>query len=279
MKRNRNQAVRNSSRHGAAMQSKIQKGRGKVRPSPVSPSIALFLEGDGLSEEIVDLSEAEYAALKRAAAPSGGGILMFMANLGLEKIGWIGGIRHRSATGSGSAACNHQRKTLTFRSINDSWAELAHLNLDERQSCLLKRVAAATGLTWDELFAFVLDRQLEAFFPPDDPYIFSVREDATREITINLRAAERATIALRAMAEEMMRRLEAFREKQPLPGRGFLAELPGLFSLVERLSISADVSIADAGAHWHCSARPALLESHPTPGAQAARPIDQRRAA
>ena len=67
------------------MQSKIQKGRGKVRPSPVSPSIALFLEGDGLSDEIVDLSEAEYAALKRAAVPSGAGILMFMAKAALEK--------------------------------------------------------------------------------------------------------------------------------------------------------------------------------------------------
>src|ERR1039457_995406 len=88
MKPNQSQAVRNSSRHGAAMQSKIQKGGAKARPTPVSPSIALFLEGDGLSEEIVDLSEAEYAALKRAAGPGGDGILMFMANAALERAVW-----------------------------------------------------------------------------------------------------------------------------------------------------------------------------------------------
>ena len=88
MKPNQSQAVGNSSRHGAAMQSKIQKGGAKARPTPVSPSIALFLEGDGLSEEIVDLSEAEYAALKRAAGPGGDGILMFMANAALERAGW-----------------------------------------------------------------------------------------------------------------------------------------------------------------------------------------------
>jgi hypothetical protein len=36
------------------------------------------------------LSKAEYTALKRAADPSGDGILMFMANAALEKIGWPG---------------------------------------------------------------------------------------------------------------------------------------------------------------------------------------------
>jgi hypothetical protein len=111
MKRNRNQAVRNSSRHGAAMQSKIQKGRGKVRPSPVSPSIALFLEGDGLSEEIVDLSEAEYAALKRAAVPSGAGILMFMANAALEKAGWPGS--SNPSKGGLTAACQFPGGNVT----------------------------------------------------------------------------------------------------------------------------------------------------------------------
>ena len=87
MKRNLNQAVRNSSRHGAAMQSKIQKGGGKVRPPSISPHIALFLEADGgISEEIIDLTTAEYAALKRAAAPSDDGILLYMSNAALEKI-------------------------------------------------------------------------------------------------------------------------------------------------------------------------------------------------
>ena len=41
-----------------------------------------------MSEEIIDLSKSEYAALKRAAAPAGSGLLMFMANAALEKAGW-----------------------------------------------------------------------------------------------------------------------------------------------------------------------------------------------
>ena len=40
-----------------------------------------------MSGEVIDLSKVEYAALKRAAAPSGSGILMFMANVALKKIG------------------------------------------------------------------------------------------------------------------------------------------------------------------------------------------------
>jgi hypothetical protein len=191
MKRNRNQAVRNSSRHGAATQTKIQK--------------------------------------------------------------------------RGSAAGIDKGRGLAFRFINDSGATLASLKLDERQSTLLQRVAAATGLTWGELFAFILDRQLEAFFPSDDTAIFSVREDATGEIDRNFEKAERAATAVRAVSEEMTFRLQTFVEKQPLPNRGFLAQLPGMFCLIERLSVSAHVGMADARTHWTGSARPALLEHHTAP--------------
>lgn len=65
------------------------RSRATLRPESNDPCIALFPEGDtSLSEEIVDLSKAEYASLKRAAAPSGSGILMFMANAALDKAGW-----------------------------------------------------------------------------------------------------------------------------------------------------------------------------------------------
>ncbi len=95
MKRNQNQAGRNASRRRPALQSKIQKGGGNIPPAPIAPNIALFLEADGgFSKEAVDLSLAEYAALKRASARSGDGILMFMANAALEKCSIVGRAEH-----------------------------------------------------------------------------------------------------------------------------------------------------------------------------------------
>lgn len=255
-----------------AAQSKIQNGGGKVRPPSISPSIALFLEaGGGLAEEAIDLSQAEYAALQRAAAPTDSGVLMFMANLALEKIGWPSMAIESKTTQSRqrevrsakalSAAGIHKGKMLTFHFTDPSGAELAHLSLDERQSSLLERVAAATGLTFEELFCFIMDRQFEGFFPPGDHDVFSIREDATREVDTGLRSADRATTALRAVSEEVADRLQAFREKQALPDGRFLADLPGIFSLIRRLAISADIGTADALMHWTNSVRPALLES------------------
>jgi uncharacterized protein (DUF1778 family) len=113
MKRSHNQAERNSSRRAAAPQSKIQTGGGRVRPTSVSPTIALVhdLEEDGLAREIIDLSPAEYAALKQAGAAAGTDVLMFMANAALEKAARLGTagqsttvpvrLRRRSLPGNG----------------------------------------------------------------------------------------------------------------------------------------------------------------------------------
>lgn len=80
------------SKTAAATQPKTAQSRAIVRPESNLPCIALFPQGDtSVSEEVIDLSKAEYAALKRAAAPSGAGILMFMANTALEKAGRPGG--------------------------------------------------------------------------------------------------------------------------------------------------------------------------------------------
>jgi hypothetical protein len=82
---------------GAAPQSKTVPNRAGHCPASASPCIALFPEGDGgsdgnggISAEVIDLSKAEYAALEQAAVASGDGILMFMANAALEKIGESG---------------------------------------------------------------------------------------------------------------------------------------------------------------------------------------------
>ena len=82
-------SVRRGSKTAAASQPKTAQSRGLVRPASALPLIALFPEGDGersggVSSELVDLSQAEYAVLKRAGAASSG-ILMFMANAALEK--------------------------------------------------------------------------------------------------------------------------------------------------------------------------------------------------
>ena len=215
------------------------------------------------SEEIIHLSKAESAALKRASAGTGDGVLMFMANAALEKIGQPGATQQPRDVRT--AAGIHKRNTLSFCFTNDSGAETAHLNLDERQSGLVNRVVAATGLNWGDLFAFILDRQLEGFFPPGDPDVFSVRDCALREITDCLGRAQQAATALRAVTERMEDRLQKFGENGPLPARGFLAELPGLFSLIQHLSVRADVEVADAELHWSNSARPALLERPVTP--------------
>lgn len=105
MKRNQNRVRKNGSRSAAHSQAKTGKGRPEGRPPSASPSIALFPEGDGISDGIVDLSQAEYAALKRTFI-DGPGILMFMANAALEKsAAWSGGPGHQPPTNSGSPSC------------------------------------------------------------------------------------------------------------------------------------------------------------------------------
>ena len=111
MKRDQNRVRKNDSRHRAATQTKNQPARTGNRPASASHAIALFPMGDGsfddigASEEIVDLSKTEYAALKRAAASTRDGVVMFMVRAGLEKARWPGGTRHQPTANSGSPSC------------------------------------------------------------------------------------------------------------------------------------------------------------------------------
>src|ERR1035441_9875906 len=101
MKRNQHQVTSKSSRPIAAPQPKTAHSRAGDRPASASPSIALFPEGDGgASEEIIHLSKAEYAELKRAAATTRDGALMFMAKAGLEKARWPDTTGHAPKAGS-----------------------------------------------------------------------------------------------------------------------------------------------------------------------------------
>jgi hypothetical protein len=87
-----NRVIKNGSPRAAVSQSQSS-----------GPCIALFPEGDGeASEGIVNLSNAEFHALKRAAGDDGPGVLMFMANAALEKASPPGRAGHQPTTNSGS---------------------------------------------------------------------------------------------------------------------------------------------------------------------------------
>jgi uncharacterized protein (DUF1778 family) len=106
MKRNHHQVAKQNSRPSAAPQLKKARSRAAVRPTSLSPSIVLFQDHDGgVSEEGIDLSVAEYAALKHAAAPTGDGILMFMANAALEKVTQSGEVSLKRAAKQPSCLC------------------------------------------------------------------------------------------------------------------------------------------------------------------------------
>lgn len=88
--KNKLKSVRSSSKSAAASQPKTAQSRANIRPPSPLPCIALFPKGDGdsegggISEEVMNLSNEEYALLKRAFG-DGSGILMHMANLALAK--------------------------------------------------------------------------------------------------------------------------------------------------------------------------------------------------
>jgi hypothetical protein len=88
----RNQVRKNSSPAATTPQSKTAHTKAGDFPIYDGPTIVLFKDHDGgVSDEIIDLSKAEYAALKRAGSAAGSGTLMFMAFAALDKVGSSGG--------------------------------------------------------------------------------------------------------------------------------------------------------------------------------------------
>jgi hypothetical protein len=73
-------------------------------PASAAHSLVLFQESEGSSEEIVDLTKAEYLALKQAAAPAGSGILMFIAKAALALIDHSSRKAHHTKAISGGAS-------------------------------------------------------------------------------------------------------------------------------------------------------------------------------
>jgi hypothetical protein len=101
--KNKLKSVRSGSKSASAPQPKTAQSRAIVRPESNPPCIALFPQGDtSVSEEVIGLSKAEYAELKRAARPTRDGVLMFLVRAGLEKARWPSGTGHQPIAGSDS---------------------------------------------------------------------------------------------------------------------------------------------------------------------------------
>jgi hypothetical protein len=109
----------------------------------LSPSIGLFTERDGgFAEESIDLSVVEYAALKRAAAPGGSGVLMFMANAALEKAGW-------------------PPKTVTCILILPDGSEVARVDFPSDVFARIEAAASKRGITLDQFFYNAIRNYIE----------------------------------------------------------------------------------------------------------------------
>jgi uncharacterized protein (DUF1778 family) len=102
---NKLKSVKRGSKSASAPQPKTAQSRAIVRPESNPPCIALFPQGDtSVFEEVIDLSKAEYAELKRAARPTRDGVLMFMARAALEKARWPDTTGHAPKAGSAFAS-------------------------------------------------------------------------------------------------------------------------------------------------------------------------------
>ena len=154
--KNKLKSVRKGSKTAAAPQPKTTQSRAILRPESDPPCIALFPEGDtSVSEEIIDLTKAEFAALKRAAEPGGAGVLMFMANAALEKAGRPSASGHQPARGSHTPSC------LCF--FDGGVVEVtAEIPLVGREIPGVVVAAARMGITVDQFIADAIRKKIGA---------------------------------------------------------------------------------------------------------------------
>ena len=141
--------------------------------------------------------------------------------------------------------------------------EIGLVNIDDRESGLLQKAAAASGLRLIDMVSFIIFRQLEAFYPPGVKGIWRVSDDALNEISSGLAGAERESDALWAVSCALVERVGKVSDlASPADYCSAICELKGLSTTIKDLSRGVRVKVADASAHWRTSARPALLEQH-----------------
>jgi hypothetical protein len=148
--KNKLKSVRSGIKSAASPQSKTTQSKAKVRRESGLPLLALFPEGEegGLSKELVDLSKAEFAVLNQAAAKTGDGVLMFMANAALEKA-------HRP----GAAPLGARTDCLSMYEAGQLAGEIP---LVGRQLARVVIAAYGQGVTVDQFIADAISEKLGA---------------------------------------------------------------------------------------------------------------------
>jgi len=121
--------LKHSSARAAVSQPKTARSRAGDQLDFPLPSLALFEAGNDMAAvESIDLSKAEYAALKRAAATAGSSVLMFMANAALEQSG-------RNAM------------TVTCKFLFKDGSEFASVDFPGYLFALIERCCSKQGIT------------------------------------------------------------------------------------------------------------------------------------
>jgi hypothetical protein len=154
MKR-QNRTHKNGSPRAALSQ--VKTTRRLRRPAPGvacdGPAIALIPrepngEEGSISSEVIDLSRAEFATLKRAAKAQGHSVLMFLSNAALEKAG------QRDVAGQ------NRKNPVAFQHPDGS--EFARVDFPREVFERIERARAKSGQTLAEFFNAALQSKLEA---------------------------------------------------------------------------------------------------------------------
>ena len=172
------------------------------------------------SEEIIHLSKAESAALKRASAGTGDGVLMFMANAALQKIGVPGGAGNTPAVLGTKAAspaleeggCMEGEIVLKIADCHGNG--VGDVKIDEIDAELLQKAVTASGLSLKGLLSFIIHRQLEAFFPSGAEGVYSVSDHVVKDISDWLSEGERNSDGLWALCCELVEQVHAIDRKR-----------------------------------------------------------------
>jgi hypothetical protein len=136
--------LKNGSARASVSQPKTARSRAGDHSDFTLPRLALFAAGgDGAAQEVIDLSKAEYAALKRAAAAAGSGVLMFMANAALGQSGRTG-------------------RTVTCKIFLPDGREWASVDFRSDLFALIESCRSKLGITLEKFFDLAIRNRIRS---------------------------------------------------------------------------------------------------------------------
>jgi hypothetical protein len=155
---------------------------------------------------------------------------------------------------------------LVIKILGYDGSEVATTNVDDHESGLLQKAAAAAGLKLEELLGFIIYRQMEAFYPPGVKGIWRVSDEAVEAISVPFAAAARDVDSLWALCSALADRFGSIPDRaSPADLSNIVRQMKSLADLIHKQSDSVRVDIIDAHEHWRQSVRPALLEQQVGP--------------